>query len=86
MPSRDQLEILSPEGRISFYDLDPVKGITNIGRHPANDIVVDSPGVAEFHAVLDHRARPFQLVLLAVGEGNFAGGQAAFSQPLAAPA
>jgi hypothetical protein len=64
MPKQDQLEIIGPGGRIEFYDLDPERGVTNIGRDPQNDVVVDSPGVAPFHAVLDHRQKPYQLMVL----------------------
>ena len=64
MPIQDQLEIIKAGGEIEFYNLDPGKGITNIGRHPENDLVIDSPGVAPFHAVLDHRQKPYQLVVL----------------------
>jgi len=46
--SHNQLEIIGPGGRIEFYELDPGKGVTNIGRHPENDIVIDSPTVAPF--------------------------------------
>jgi hypothetical protein len=65
MAAHDQLEIIGPDGEIRFYDLDAAKGITNIGRHPHNDLVLDSPGVADFHAVLDHQQRPYQIMLLA---------------------
>src|SRR5260370_20946580 len=65
MPAYDQLELIAPSGEIKFYDLDPGKGITNIGRPPENDIVIDNPDVAQFHAVLDHRQRPYQLVVIA---------------------
>ncbi len=64
MPAHDQLEVIAPDGEIKFYDLSPAKGITNIGRHPENDIVIDNPAVAQFHAVLDHRQRPYQLVVV----------------------
>src|SRR6188768_2986270 len=64
MPPRDQLELIAPNGEIKFYDLSPARGITNIGRHPENDIVIDNPAVAPFHAVLDHRQRPYQLVVV----------------------
>lgn len=64
MPSLDQLEIIWANGQIEFYPLDPGRGITNIGRHPENDIVIDSPGIAPFHAVVDHRQKPYQLVVL----------------------
>ncbi|MBA3532447.1 MAG: FHA domain-containing protein, partial [Ardenticatenales bacterium] len=64
MPRQGHLEIIEPSGNIRFHDLDPDKGITNIGRHPENDIIIDSPGVASFHAVLDHRQKPYQITLL----------------------
>lgn len=64
MPLQDQLEIIRSNGQVEFYLLNPQKGITNIGRHPENDIVLVSPGVAPFHAVLDHRQKPYTLVNL----------------------
>jgi hypothetical protein len=64
MPQQDQLEIISPSGEIEFHNLDPGKGVTNIGRHLDNDIVVDSPGVAAFQAVLDHRQAPYRVMAL----------------------
>jgi hypothetical protein len=64
MANQDQLEIIGPGGEIEFHALDPDKGVTNIGRHPQNDIVVDSPDIALFHAVLDHRHKPYQLMVL----------------------
>ena len=62
--ANDQLEIIAPNGEIKFFDLNPGRGITNIGRHPENDLVIDSEDVAPFHAVLDHRQKPFQLVVV----------------------
>jgi len=64
MPILDQLEIISPNGDVSFKALDPTTGVVNIGRHPDNDIVLSGDGVAEFHAVLDYRQRPYRLLLL----------------------
>jgi hypothetical protein len=64
MAGQDQLEIIAPNGQIEFFDLDPDKGVANIGRHPDNDIVIDSPGVAPFHAVLDHQQRPYRIMIL----------------------
>src|SRR5215472_11203445 len=75
MPANDQLELIAPSGEIKFYDLDPSRGITNIGRHPENDIVIDSPTVAPFHAVLDHRQRPFQLVVVTQENPTTVGGE-----------
>jgi hypothetical protein len=84
MAGQDQLEIIGPDGEIRFFDLDPVKGITNIGCDPSNDVVIDSPGVAPFHAVLDHRQRPYQIMLLA--EGPAQARTVLAGQPLAANA
>ena len=75
MPAYDQLELIAPSGEIKFYDLDPSRGITNIGRHPENDIVIDSPSVAPFHAVLDHRQRPYQLVVVSQESPTSVGGE-----------
>lgn len=62
--ANDQLEIIAPNGEIKFFDLNPGRGITNIGRHPENDLVLESEDVALFHAVLDHRQKPYQLVVV----------------------
>jgi len=64
MPSHGQLEIIRANGEIEFYTLDTAAGITNIGRHPDNDIIIESTGVAPFHAILDHRQVPYLLILL----------------------
>ena len=77
MPAQDQLEIIDPQGRIRFYPLDPAQGITNIGRHIDNDIVINRHGVAPFHAMLDHRAKPFQVIVLARSEKTLLDGQPA---------
>lgn len=71
----DQLEIIGPGGEIKFHDLNPLKGLTNIGRHPENDIVIDGPNIGLFHAVLDHRQKPFHIVLLAEDVKTIVGGQ-----------
>ncbi|MBP7689546.1 MAG: FHA domain-containing protein [Thermoflexales bacterium] len=75
MPRLDQLEVISHTGAVAFHDLDPGKGITNIGRHPENDIVIDSPSVADFHAILDHRQKPYHFMLLDQAGGATLGGQ-----------
>lgn len=75
MSKFDQLEIISHDGAVAFHDLDPNKGITNIGRHPENDIVIDSPSVADFHAILDHRQKPYQIMLLDLAGQATLGGQ-----------
>ncbi len=38
--------------------------LTNIGRDRENDIVIDDPDVAPFQAMLDHRQKPYQLLML----------------------
>ncbi|MBN1177983.1 MAG: FHA domain-containing protein [Anaerolineae bacterium] len=69
MPANEQLEIISPSGEITFFELDPRKGVANVGRHPDNDIVIDAPGVAPFHALLDCNQRPYRLMLLSAEGG-----------------
>ncbi len=74
MPKTDQIEIISPSGEITFHDLDAAKGITNIGQHPDNDIVINTPSIAPFHAILDHRHKPYEIVILSEeGETRLAG-------------
>ena len=64
MATQAQLEIISPGGEVSFLDLDPSKGVANIGRHPDNDIVLEDPHVAPFHAMLDYSQQPYRLAVL----------------------
>jgi hypothetical protein len=64
MATHDQLEIVYPSGEIEFHDLDPATGVTNIGRHPDNDVVIDGPGVAPFQAMVDHRQQPYRIMVL----------------------
>jgi hypothetical protein len=64
MASQDQLEIIHPSGEIEFHDLDPATGVTNIGQHPDNDVVIDGPGVAPFQAMVDHRQQPYRIMVL----------------------
>jgi hypothetical protein len=64
MPIEDQLEIIGPGGEISFQSLNAFKGISYLGGHPENDIVLQGTGVGLFHALLDHRRRPFHVTPL----------------------
>lgn len=64
MRGQDQLEVIAPDGEVRFYDLGADRGVVNIGRHPDNDVVLDDPSVAPFHAVLDHSQRPYHVVSL----------------------
>ncbi|MFP4345108.1 MAG: FHA domain-containing protein [Anaerolineales bacterium] len=65
MGKRAQLEIIGPDGAVFFAPLDPTRGITNIGRDPENDVVLESPEIADFHAVIDHREAPFRILVFA---------------------
>lgn len=78
MPLIDQLEIIRPNGVVEFYDLTPAKGITNIGSHPENDIVLPGDGVAPFHCVLDHRRQPYQLLVVDRQQQTRIAGQAIY--------
>ncbi len=62
MPHFDQLEIVDPNGQIQFVDLDPSLGVLNIGAHPDNDLIVVGASIRPFHALLDFRARPYQVI------------------------
>ncbi|CAG0933301.1 hypothetical protein TFLX_02983 [Thermoflexales bacterium] len=64
MATLDQLEVVHPDGSVGFYDLEPAKGTTNIGSDPENDIVIDSPEVPLFLAMIDHRVKPYQIMIL----------------------
>jgi len=64
MPNSDLLEIIYPDGNIHFFNLSLDKGITTIGSHPDNDVVIDGPSVEAFHAVIDHQRKPFRIVFL----------------------
>ena len=63
MTAKDQPEVISPQGQIAFFAL-AGRGITNLGRHPENDIVIDSPQMPLFYAVLDHRTQPYRITVL----------------------
>jgi hypothetical protein len=64
MAASAQLEIIGPDGSVEFYSLDRPQGVMNIGRHPDNDIVIDSPNIASFHAIVDYQQWPYQIILL----------------------
>ncbi len=74
MTLRDHLEVVAPDGAVRFYDLDASRGVINVGRHPDNDVVLDDPEVASFHAVLDHSQRPYHIISLSQdGDTQLAG-------------
>ena len=70
MPDQEQLEIIHPDGAVEFVPLDPTRGAINIGRHPDNDVVLESPSVAPFHAVLNCGQKPYHLLLLSLEGGE----------------
>jgi hypothetical protein len=59
-----KLEIIGVDGIISFHALDPRRGVANIGSHPENDVVIPSPDVEPFCAVIDFRQEPYSLIVL----------------------
>jgi hypothetical protein len=78
MAKLDQLEIIGPDGKIVFHDLSPEKGITNIGVDPDNDVVINSPRLGGFQAVLDHQNKPYRIMVLNdKGNARIAGRQLA---------
>ena len=77
-----QLEIIGPGGAVEFYSLDQPQGVINIGRHADNDVVIDSPNVAPFHAVIDYRQWPCQVILLSEeGQTTLEGQQLSANSP-----
>ena len=75
MPQQGQLEIISPGGQIEFHQLDAARGVTNIGSHPDNDIVLDSAGIEPFHILVDHQERPYRIMLLGESKDTMLHGQ-----------
>jgi hypothetical protein len=59
-----QLKIRHAHGLVEFFDLHQDPGLTNIGSHPENDIVLLGANVATFHLLLDHRSMPPYLLVL----------------------
>lgn len=64
MATREKLEIIKDSGEIFFYEIEPDREFIKFGSHPDNDIVVSSPGISPYHAMLDLRASPYQFVEL----------------------
>ncbi len=65
------------------FALNTARGITNIGSHPENDIVVNGPGMVPFHLMLDHRQRPYRVILLnPEAEARINGLQIASGEPV----
>ena len=60
MRSVPKLEIISADGIISFHELDPHRGVANIGSHPENDVVIPSLDVEPFCAIIDFARNPIR--------------------------
>ena len=75
MPGLDKLEIVTPDGKIHFFDLDPIKGITTIGQDAEYDIVIGDRGRETFQLVLDHQKKPYRIMILSAGIDGKLGGQ-----------
>jgi hypothetical protein len=59
-----QIKITQPGETVNWVELDPAKGVANIGRHRANEIRLEGSAVADFHALLDYRRHPLRLIVL----------------------
>ena len=64
MATHEKLEIIKDSGEIFFYDIEPHREFIKFGSHPDNDIVISSPGISPYHAMLDLRRSPYQFVEL----------------------
>ncbi|MFQ5407917.1 MAG: hypothetical protein ACE5FI_05770, partial [Anaerolineales bacterium] len=72
---KDVLEIVGPGGEVRFVELDSARGLLNIGSHPDNDVVLDGPGVAAFHAMLDFQQPAARLMALSADAQIRVGGR-----------
>ncbi|MBW6474115.1 MAG: Ig-like domain-containing protein, partial [Anaerolineaceae bacterium] len=54
--------INTPNQTMNIHDLNPEKGIINIGSHPENDVVVQDPRVMPFHMMVDLRQKPYLVI------------------------
>jgi len=52
----------TPNQTMIIHDLNPEKGIINIGSHPENDVVVQDPRVMPFHMMVDLRQKPYLVI------------------------
>lgn len=64
MATCERLEIIKDSGEIFFFEIEPEREVINFGSDPENDIVISSPGISPFHAMLDLRHKPYQFVQL----------------------
>ncbi|RME71294.1 MAG: hypothetical protein D6784_15385, partial [Chloroflexi bacterium] len=77
------LEIITADGVVQFYQLDPSVGLTNIGYHPGSDIVLPGAEATLFQAVLYHRSDRWELVLISNrGEVRMNGQPVSGQQPV----
>lgn len=49
---------------MEIHNLNPEKGIINIGSHPENDVVVQDPRIMPFHVMIDLRQKPYLVIAL----------------------
>ena len=75
MAIREKLEIIKDSGEISFFEIEPGREMINFGSHPDNDIVLSSPGVSPYHAMLDLRTKPYQFMQLSETARTIGGDQ-----------
>lgn len=54
----------TPNQKMEIHEINPEKGIINIGSHPENDIVVQDAKVMPFHMMVDLRQQPYLIVSL----------------------
>lgn len=73
MANAEQIEIVSSSGQVQFYELNPAIGIVNIGQHADNDLILAGPDVRPFHALIDHRRRPY--LYISLGEDGAVGAE-----------
>ena len=57
----DKLQIIAPDGKIDFYDLDPRKGLITLGQPAGYDPSLGIPQAVPFQILINLQKKPFQV-------------------------
>ncbi len=70
--SQGRIRVVAPDGRLRYVML-PARGLT-IGRSPDNDLALDDPTVAPYHARVEFDGRQYKIVDLNSPSGTYVNG------------
>lgn len=77
-----QLEIIHPNHQVTFHRLNAQRGVTSVGCHEANDIVLNKPGLPLFAFRIHHQQPPYTVQWLHEKQANSGPQRLAPLQPL----